>query len=185
MTLQVERQLFTVAEYHKMAEAGIIKPDDRVELIHGEILKISPIKSRHSGHVNLIEQHLKKLLGDAAIVSVQNPVELNTHNEPLPDIAVLKPSPNFYIDHHPTPENVYLLIEVADSSLAFDREVKMPLYASAQIPEAWIINLPEQRVEVYRNPAKGKYKLTELFFPDDTLPVPGFGVQLSVRDVFG
>ena len=185
MTLQIERQLFTVEEYHKMAEAGIIKPSDRVELIHGEVLKRSPIKSPHASVVDYLNETIGFLLHGKAIIRVQNPIEINHDSEPEPDIAIVQCKADRYRDHHPTAEDVFLLIEVADSSLEFDREVKMPLYASAKIPEAWIINLPEQRVEVYRNPEKGQYKLTELFFLDDTLPVPGFGVQLSVRDIFG
>lgn len=153
-----QRRLFTVSDYYKMAEAGILSPDDRVELIRGEILKKWRKSSQHAGTVN----HLAKLailaLHEKAVVSVQHPMSINDYSEPEPDIVVAKRRKDMYRSAHPRPEDVFLLIEVADSSLAFDRKVKTPLYAQAGIPEYWIVNLNDRQIEIFRSPAEGEYQ---------------------------
>lgn len=153
-----QRRLFTVSDYYKMAEAGILSPDDRVELIGGEILKMSPIKSQHAGIVNELSELLILALFGRAIVTVQNPLRINKQSEPEPDIIVAKYRKDKYRDDHPKPEDVFLLIEVADSSLAFDRNVKTPLYAQAGIPEYWIVNLNDRQIEIFRQPAEADYQ---------------------------
>ena len=135
-----------------MAELGFLAPDARVELIGGEIHDMSPIGPLHSG----VTIRLNRLFSLAAkgrwIVSTQNPVGLDNYSEPEPDVVLLKPAPDDYVSHHPAPDDVLLLIEVADSSLDFDRQKKLPVYARAGVPEVWIINLQESVIEVFREP---------------------------------
>lgn len=152
-----QRRLFTVSDYYKMAEAGILSPEDRVELIRGEILKMSPIKSPHAGIINKLVKMLFRQLDDRATIASQNPLHINKFSEPEPDIIVARFRDDEYIERHPRPEDVLLLIEVADSSLAFDRKVKTPLYAQAGIPEYWIVNLNDRQIEIFRQPSAGDY----------------------------
>jgi len=155
---QVESWVFSVDEYHRMAEAGILSEDDRVELIEGEIIKMSPIGSHHVGCVNRLNTLLNRRVGPAAIVSVQNPIRLDEYSEPEPDLALLKPRDDFYAQSLPTAGDVLLIIEVAETSVDYDRDVKLPLYARAGIPEVWLANLPDDRVEAYSQPVNGKYQ---------------------------
>jgi Uma2 family endonuclease len=150
MSAQLEPRRFNVTEYYQMAEAGILTPDDRVELIEGEVIKLSPIGSKHAACVSRIIRQLILSLGEKATISPQNPVRLNNFSEPVPDIAVLKRRDDAYAEHHPFPEDVLLLIEVADTSVVKDRNVKVPLYAASGIPEVWLVNIPAQVIEVYR-----------------------------------
>lgn len=164
-----------------MAEVGILRPDDRVELLRGEIYEMAPIGSRHAGCVNILTQQLITGLTGRAIVSVQNPAILPDESEPEPDIAVLVPRPDFYTESHPGPADVLLIIEVADTSLRHDRVRKLPIYAAAGIPEVWIVDLNANRVLVYRQPRDGAYRqtmvvdrtgsLSPLAFPDFSLVV--------------
>src|SRR5580704_10507425 len=131
MSVQVERRVFTVEEYHRMAEAGILSEDDRVELTDGEIIKMSPSGSRHVACVNRLNAVLTSAIGRAAIVSVQNPFAVNDYSEPQPDIVILKPRNDFYAHSLPTAQDLLLIIEVADTSLSYDRNVKVPAYARA------------------------------------------------------
>jgi|APTNR8051073442_1049403.scaffolds.fasta_scaffold01067_13 Uma2 family endonuclease len=183
MAVQVERRRFTVQDYYKMAEAGILKPEDRVELINGEIIKMSPIKSQHAGHVTRLNTLLSKLIGDYAIVSIQNPVRIDNFSEPEPDIALLKPVSHFYIESHPGPKDVFLLIEVADSTLRYDQKVKLKLYAQAGIPEVWIVNLQARCVEVYRQPESGSYLEREIVNPDGVLRLAAFDLSFAASAV--
>lgn len=128
MAVQVQRRLFTVSEYYRMAEAGILGEDDRVELLEGEIVQMAPIGSNHRGTVDFLANSLVSRLGARAIVRTQNPIRLDDFSEPQPDVALLHPRADFYRRSHPTPADVLLLVEVADSSVAFDRQVKLPLY---------------------------------------------------------
>ena len=133
MPVQVERRTFNVEEYHRMLDAGIITEDDRVELIEGEILMMSPIGSWHAACVNRLDALLHRLFGESVIISVQNPIRLSDFSEPQPDLAVLRARQDYYAQTHPTSNDILLLIEVADQSLEFDRDVKVPLYAKAAI----------------------------------------------------
>ena len=152
------KRLFSVAEYHKMAEAGILSEDDRVELLEGEIVAMSPIGSRHAACVDRLTQYLVGEAGSRAIVRVQNPVRLGEHSEPQPDLALLKPRPDFYATSHPGPEDVLLVVEVAETSAAVDREVKVPLYARFGVPEVWLVDPAADRVEVFREPSAQGYR---------------------------
>jgi Uma2 family endonuclease len=142
---------FSIADYDRMIDTGILTENDPVELIRGEILSKMPIGSSHSACVRRLIKRLVLLLGDQAIVSAQDPVRFSD-SEPEPDISVLKPREDFYESSKPVPDDVLLLIEVSDSSLEFDRVVKGELYAEAGIPEYWIVNLGEDCVEIHRGP---------------------------------
>jgi len=146
------RHRVTVAEYYKMAEAGIFGEDDRVELINGEILDMAPTGSHHGRVVKMLTHLFSTSMGEHATVSVQDPLHLDSRSEPEPDLMLLKPRDDFYAAAHPGPADVLLLIEVGDSTARFDREVKLPIYAKHGIKEVWLINLDTRQVEVCRIP---------------------------------
>ena len=158
MSVQIARRHFNVTEYYRMTEAGILSESDQVELIDGEVIEMSPIGSRHAACVDRLNRLLNRFAGDGAIVRVQNPIRLDEYSEPQPDLCLLKPRADFYAEGHPTPADVLLVVEVADSSVGFDREVKLPLYAQVLIPEAWLVNLAADAVEIYSQPSGGKYQ---------------------------
>ncbi len=163
MTIPISRKTFTVSDYYKMAETGIIKPDDRVELLNGEIITMSPIKSFHAGIVNYLCRVLNEKLKGKATILPQNPIHLNNRSEPEPDISVAKFKSDDYRQNHPTADELWVVIEVADSSLNVDRTIKAPLFAEANIPEYWIINIPEKQIEVFKKPENGKYQISNIF----------------------
>ena len=148
---------FTTEAYHQLGAAGILPEDKRVELINGEIIEMSPINSRHAGVVKLLSNILNRRLGNHYIISVQDPIHIEEYSEPEPDLAILSYRDDFYSKSHPEPKEVVILIEVADTSLEKDRLVKLPLYAAAEIQEVWIVNLPEQQVEIYTHPVNERY----------------------------
>jgi Uma2 family endonuclease len=181
MATEVVKRLINVDEYHKMAEMGIIKPDDRLELIHGEIYEMSPIGSKHAGIVNKLARLLNELFKDKAVIGVQNLVQIDGRNEPEPDISLLKYRSDFYASAHPIPADVLAIIEVSDASIRFDKEVKAPLYASHSIPEYWIIDLEKNRIEVYTNLKEGTYSKIQLYMPGDDISL--MDKKLIVNDV--
>ncbi len=186
MSTQSNRHYFSVADYYRMAETGILSADDRVELIEGEIVKMSPIGSAHAACVNRLNRLFSSYISQAAVISVQNPVRLNDFSEPEPDVALLRRRADFYRDGHPTPADVLLLIEVSDTTLDYDRKVKLPLYARSGIPEVWIVNLQLDEVEIHAQPTGAQYQsttrarrgaaLTSTAFPD---------LALTADDLFG
>ena len=147
---------FRVQDYERMVADGILTEDDRCELIRGEIVEKMTIGDRHAACVNRLTRILVRLVGDRAIVAVQNPIRL-ADSVPEPDIALLRPRADFYADGKPGPEDVLLVIEVADASLAYDRAVKLPLYAENGIEACWIVDLNDSAVLVHRQPAGGSY----------------------------
>ena len=157
----VARRPITVAEYHRMGEVGILGERDRVELIEGELVAMSPTGSNHHGTVMTLTHSLVHAVGERAIVSVQGPVRLDDHSEPEPDFALLRPRADFYRDAHAQSADVLLLIEVADTSLNYDRAVKRALHARHAIPEFWIVNLASGEVEVCREPKSDGYAVVE------------------------
>ncbi len=181
MAVGLTKRRFTVAEYHRMAEVGILTEKDRVELIDGEIVEMTPIGPRHASVVKRLTALLTSRLGARTIVSVQDPVQLSKESEPQPDVVLLRPSSDFYAEGHPEPVDTLLLIEVADTSLPYDRGVKLPRYAAAGVPEVWIVDLADEAVEVYRAPAPEDYRqtvriprggsLSPAAFPDLTLEI--------------
>jgi Uma2 family endonuclease len=186
MALQVEKRYFSVSEYHLMAEVGILSEDDRVELIEGEIVKMSPIGSRHAACVDRLNRLLNRFTDLSAIVRVQSPIVLDGNSEPEPDISLLRPRGDFYTGGHPMPDDVLLLIEVADTSVERDLEAKLPLYARAGIPEAWLVNLPAETIEVHSRPDGGEYRETVRTKRGETLKsrtIPG--LELAADDILG
>ena len=154
----IRKRLFTVEEYYKMAEAGILQDDERVELLNGEIITMSPINSPHASVVDdLTEMLFMQLLGKV-IIKIQNPIRLEDKTEPEPDITLAHLKKDKYRNHHPIPAEVYFVIEVADSSLEKDREFKRLIYAEAGIPEYWIVNIPDRQIEVFGQPKDGDYQ---------------------------
>ncbi len=168
----VQRYRFTVEQYHRMGELGLFAAAPRVELIHGEIIEMSPINSPHSGAVNRLNRLLNALLGETALISVQNPVAITSHSEPEPDVAVLRVRADFYANAHPKPEEVLLVIEVADTSAEKDRQIKLPLYAAAGIPEAWLVDLNASAVEVHTQPSAQGYSNIQIFRHGDVIHTP-------------
>jgi hypothetical protein len=156
---------FTSREYYRMAETGLLKPEARVELLNGQILNMSPIGPSHGSAVKRLNDFFSNLPHGRWLLAVQDPIALDDYSEPQPDLILLKRAPDFYEKRHPGPDDVYLLIEVSDSTLAFDREEKLPLYGRAGIREVWIINLPDQTVELYRDPHYHGYTSSVILRP--------------------
>lgn len=151
------RHRLTVEDYYRMGEAGILRPDERVELIDGEIIDMAPPGSLHAGTVTQLASLLQRAAGDHALLQVQNPVRLDRYSEPQPDLTLLRPRADFYKSAHPQPSDVLLMIEVADTSLRFDRDVKASLYARHGIPEVWLVDVRDGRLTRYREPLQGSY----------------------------
>lgn len=156
----VARRSFSVEEYHRMMDAGILTEDDRVELIQGEILKMAPIGSRHAACVKRLNRLFSSIIGDRALVGVQDPIRIGHTSEPEPDVSLLTSSSDFYASTHPKPEDVLLLVEVSDTTGEYDRAVKVTLYATAGIREVWVVDLVDDRIDVFRNPVAGTYRTT-------------------------
>ncbi len=186
MAVDLDRRLFTVAEYERMAEAGILTADDRVELIEGSIVNIPPIGSHHSGHLNRLIALLRRLIGQDIILSVQNPIRLTEHSEPQPDIALLRFREDYYTQSHPTPADVLLVVEIAETSLDYDRRVKVPQYARAPIPEVWIVDVRGEAVEQYADPADSTYRtVRRLSRGEELVSVAVPGLRLPVAAIAG
>ena len=158
MAIQLVRHRFTAEEYHQMAQAGILHEDDQVELLEGEIVEMAPIGSRHAACVARLTQVFSQRLTGRAIVWVQNPIRLSEHSEPQPDLTLLRPRPDFYATAHPEPEDVLLVVEVAQTSEDYDRDVKIPIYARYGISEVWLVDLAGESVEVNRMPGPEGYR---------------------------
>lgn len=178
------KRRFTVAEYYRMAEVGILRPEERVELIEGEIIVMPPIGPEHSGEVNRLNHRFSHLDNDRFIVHVQNPVQLGDGSEIEPDVALLRYRDDYYGAAHPTPADVLLVIEVADSSLEFDRGVKAHIYGRAGVPETWVKNLPEDCIERFTEPGPEGYSRHTVHRRGDTLsPVSLPDLELSVDEL--
>lgn len=158
MSVQYQKRYFNVIEYYRMAEAGVLSPNDRVELIEGEIVKISPLGGRHAACVRRLDAFLNRQARNLAQVSVQSPIRLSDFSETEPGIALLKPRHDFYANAHPTPADVLLIIEVSETSVAYDRGIKLSLYARAGIPQVLVVNMPGEVIESYSKPADGGYQ---------------------------
>jgi len=141
-----------------MGETGILERDDHLELVEGEIIRMSPIGSRHAACVRRLTALFAQRLGARACVSVQNPVVLGRHSELQPDVAILRPRADAYAEHHPGPADILLIVEVIDSSGNYDRGTKLPLYARARLPEVWLVDLPQATIDIYRAPSLRGYR---------------------------
>lgn len=185
MAVEVLRRSFTVDEYHRMGEAGILREDDRVELIEGELITMTPIGSRHAACVARLVAQMSKMQAKA-IVWVQNPIRLGEHSEPQPDVALLRPRADFYAAFHPSSDAVLLVVEVGETSTAYDRTVKLPIYARVSIPEVWLVDLAEERIEVYRQSASQGYQDVRTFRRGELLaPLALVDLPLAVNDTLG
>ena len=168
---QVARRRITVDEFQRMGEAGILGPDERVELIDGELIQMNPIRPGHAATVGRCTRAFITAVGDAAIVWVQNPVVAGDFSEPQPDLVLLRPKPDDYDDALPRPDDTLAVVEVADSSLSYDRRTKMRLYARSGIPQAVIVDLVHNRVESYTDPAPDGYRTVQTLRRGDDLPL--------------
>jgi Uma2 family endonuclease len=186
MTTGLLKRLFTVQEYNRMIESGILTENDRVELLRGEIVHMSPIGRRHAAHVKRLSELLFLRLAQRATVGVQDPVELDNLSEPQPDISVLQRREDFYESGHPQPGDILLLIEVADTTVETDRSVKIALYAEDNIIEVWLVDINEQCVEVYRNPSADGYQNIQKYQRGQTLSIQALPqVEITVNEVLG
>jgi Uma2 family endonuclease len=184
MPLAVHR--FTVDQYHRMGEAGVFHEDDRVELIHGQVVVMTPIGGDHLSCVNRLNALFAPLAGSRATLSVQNPVVLDRHEEPQPDFTALRYREDGYKARRPHAADCLLVIEVGDSSAASDRKTKLPLYARARILEAWLVNLPDDAVEIYRTPRAGRYHDVRTARRGETIaPLAFSDLALRVDDILG
>jgi Uma2 family endonuclease len=183
--IEVARRLFTVEEYHRMAEAGILGEDERVELIEGEIVQTAPIGPRHAGCVINLNQLFVTRLGGRAIVSPQNPVVILPRSQPQPDLVLLRPRPVSYSRELPASQDVLLAVEVADTTVRFDRIVKARLYARAGISEFWLCLAADGLVEVHRGPSADGYADVTQYGPGHTVSPLAFpDVSFAVTDFF-
>jgi len=188
MAVEVERarRLFTVDEYERMVETGILTQQDHVELIHGEIVEMTPIGQAHFAAVTALNALFVERLGRRAIVGSSGSLRVSPHSMPEPDLMLLVPRADFYREAPIRPEDVLLVIEVADTSLRYDREVKMPLYASAGVREYWIVDIAGRRVEIYGAPAAARYLRVEHAGPGMPFAPEAFpDVVLIVAEILG
>lgn len=185
-TEKVRKKLFTVEEYHRIVEAGALREGSKVELIEGEIYPMAAMGSRHAACVRRINALLGNRMEQGMVVSPQCPVQLDDLSEPEPDIALLKPRADFYESGHPKPEDVLLAVEVSDTSLEHDTDVKLPAYARAGIPEVWIVDLNSRTIKIHSNPESGEYRSASQAkrgeaFESKRLP----GAEIAANDILG
>lgn len=180
---------FSVDDYAKMLTAGILDEKDRVELIDGEVRCMSPIGTRHYAMVNYLNRKLVQMVGEAGIVSIQNPIQLDDYTEPEPDVVVMLPRPNYYADSKILPADILLVIEVADSSLNYDRHEKLPRYATAGVPEVWIVDIEvdQYTIEQYSAPHDGHYSSKKEHSIGETVVSVSMPdtIRLVIEKIFG
>jgi Uma2 family endonuclease len=183
MSVQIQRRLFTVQEYHLMAEAGVFQDCERVELIEGEIIQMAAIGRRHAARVDRLSELFYDRLRRRAIIRVQNPIYLDDRSEPQPDIALVRRRADFYEESLPNSGDILLLVEVADSTVDFDRDVKVPNYSRSGIQEVWLWDLEANCLEVYREPTANGYSLIQKFEGGEIispLAFPDFEVSIDL-----
>ena len=181
------RHLLNVEQYYRMAEAGVLAPDARVELIEGEIVDMAPIGSSHAGVVNwLMQTFAPAAIAQRCVVAVQQPLRLGNRSEPQPDMMLLKPRADLYRTSHPTASDVLLLIEVSDSTLKFDRGTKAALYARHGVKEVWIVDLPNRQLHCLESPIEGQYGSNASLTPPGRIEIPAVpGLHLDLALLFG
>lgn len=182
----VLKRLFTVREYDRMSESEVLAEGERVELIRGEIIKMSPIGRRHAACVIRLSDVFTRKLGDRFLLSVQNPLALDNTSKPEPDVVLLKRKSDCYESGLPQPADVFLLIEVGDSTVDSDRELKIPLYAEDGITEVWLIDINSAYREVHRSPTANGYQEIQKFYPGQSLSILAFPeVSITVDEILG
>lgn len=177
---------FRVEEFHKMMEAGILPEESGWEIIDGYVIDKMTIGSKHAGTVKRLNKSMSDLLGDTAIVSIQDPIHIDDYNEPEPDVALLKPRQDFYVQSHPMPEDVLLVVEVSDSTVEYDRLIKKAIYAEAGIQEFWLVNFQDNTVECYSQPKNGSYRLAKILERGETIKSNSIeNLVLQVDEILG
>ena len=179
-----ERWRFTVDDFMLMGKVGIFKDEDRVELIDGEVIRMNRIGPGHSGRVMRLNAKFSRALGDRVIVNVQNPFQFRPRGQPQPDVMLLRPREDFYTTSHPTASDTLLLIEVSDSSLAYDRETKAAVYAQAGIQDYWIVDLVNMQLLVHRQPVDGVFRSVQALGEEDSVQPLAFpDVAIAVSEI--
>jgi len=186
MSVQTMRLRFSVDDYYRLIELGMLRDVERAEIIEGELVKRMPTGKRHASCVKRLDEFLRDVLGKNVTYSVQDPIRLDEFNEPMPDLALLKRREDFYLEKQPMAEDVLLVVEVSDTTLDYDRNRKIPLYAKAGIPEVWIINLKNGAIEIYTEPREYSYNLVKVsrrgeIILSSILPE----ISLSVDEILG
>ncbi len=175
----------TTKDVERMVETGVLDEDDRIELINGKLVEMSPPGRKHIAYTNRMQHLLTRAIETGLIISVQNPVQLSPNLQPEPDLALLKWRNDFYVTNMATPEDIVLLIEVSDSSLIYDQEVKVPLYGTTGVSESWIISVEHGHIDVYRDPSPEGYTSRQRYTAGESLTVPGVeGASLEIDQVF-
>jgi Uma2 family endonuclease len=183
-TLAPERYRFSRADFHAMVEAGVLPEDARVELLWGDIVVMAAINARHASTVKRLNAALSVGLVGRAIIGVQDPFAIGDDTQPQPDVLVAKPRADFYEADHPSPADLFLVIEVSDTSLRYDHDVKVPLYAAAGITEVWLVNLVDNVLETYRDPGPKGYRSLQRLSPGDHVSLLAFpDLSLPVADL--
>lgn len=183
MTMLLDIRLISVAEYHSMGELGILNPDEKVELLAGQIVKKSMKGTRHTSTNKRIEKVLERLLGDRVLVRTQDPIRLDNYSEPEPDVAIVVPNLSFYADHHPTPSEVYLIIEISDTTLRQDCEYKAKLYAQGGIEDYWVLDINNRQLYVFRLPSPDGYLSRQVLSDGEVISPLAFpDIKLSISD---
>ena len=183
MTVATDLRSLSVQDYHRMVAAGILAAEERVELIEGQLYTMAAKGTAHSAAVTRIDRVLSRLLAGRALLRFQDPVQLSDLSEPEPDVAVVHLDPLDYEDHHPTPGEIFWLIEVADSTLRRDRDLKVPLYARSGIAEYWILDVQERCLHVFRQPEAGGYGMEQKLYEGDAVTPLAFpNCEIAVRE---
>ena len=181
----IRPRFWTVEEYHQMREKEVLHPEERVELLQGKILQIAPKNPPHAATNLCAANCLNQCLAGKALVRIQDPIALSAFSEPEPDLAIVQRKEGFYRDRHPAPDDVYLLIEIADTTLNFDRDQKAPIYAEADIPEYWILDVNTKQVYVFRQPHQGRYQEERILGETATISLLAFPeVTIAVAQLF-
>ena len=179
-----QRWRFTVDDFHRMGEAGILGEDDRVELVEGELVEMAPIGARHAAYLNELVRLVHERVGRRVIVQPQGPLGLSERTEVYPDLALLRWREDHYVSTIPTPRDTLLVVEVSDTTLAYDRDGKAPLYAAAGVPEVWIVDLAGSRIDVHRTPGPDGYAEIRAFGPgEEVAPLLLPELALQVREI--
>lgn len=186
MTAALKRRRFTVDEYHRMVEAGILTAHDRVELLEGEIVEVPAAGGRHAGQVKRLSSLFAVRLGPRVVVRVHSPLRLSADSEARPDFALLRPRPDSYQGLPPSPDDVLVIAHVLDAAAEIDRRVKTPLYARAGIRETWLLDVSAHRLEAYRNPGADGYRDLRILRRGESLTIEALpDLTLSVGDLLG
>ncbi len=181
---------FTIDEYHRLIELGFLNENDRIELIRGELIQMVAKDTPHTVCGSILCRQLDRLLGDRAVIRGQDPITLPNHSEPEPDVAIARGKDEDYLPHHPYPEDIFLVVEISDSTLDFDQTTKLEIYAEAGISDYWIVNLNARQLERYSQPyqnAQGKFNYLgkQISLPHQSVTIPGFeDVLLDLSRIF-